>query len=816
MFLSKGIKLLDTTPSLANYKTICPPPGKSFVSRCHMFTSMNAVHNFWNDLKCVCLNTALGVVKVDEGTSASDKLSFSNKHKKLIHYATEDVDENKIDFPLGDQLGAAGMDRGLFSHLKKNWTRVMTPSAAQLKQRKLPTTTTIMAAEKTVKNTGSAATQGSGPTTFWSIGRAEMKQQAKKETIKQQKKNRKRKAADSQQNDEEPEGVKRMKTVESAEKRRGKAQEKSHSDDHSCKNKHLYAVDEEDRNILARKAVERIKFTDEEDSWLLLFRVALGVMKNEMSRFYPFVCMRNILHKACVSSVDKTAPNLQRRILKLMKNPQSQITVKICLAECAHDESFQGFDDPRAEFEETFQEVVKRLRQKFSSSSLSCDGNLTLVSSVKELHDKYKVQELASKEETNCSDQEVVSLGPSIKCVSDINMAAIRDQIQIAFTTPQESYDAYRVFQMFNSYTTEELEDVFREMVKKNLVTRKRTIENPGGQLTRALPFASMTFQLSSAYHRLFMHGFKLVTFYRDCAHFWKQLVRGEQHTLNYPETSKTEQTTETLTPGTIEFRPARTLGGHVACVLSLLATNKVSIEVNIPDEILDMDSSELTENAERQTSQMSDGQSSKQTSTEKNKGKSASGVSSKKTRATENGQITNRKVSEKSTEHSKLSPVAPRKPGTSGEGEKHEAKGTEEKRLETCEVFTLSSSSTVTKFTSPYDLTSQKESNESLTSHTEVSELQHSKAKVSKVSTVPVASLTYSATSSRSSRTALMLARGGKDPYASINQLPARAFNTHDFLTLYPCKVVLKLKDGTLANVADEKYPGHKRGDTC
>ena len=38
------------------------------------------------------------------------------------------------------------------------------------------------------------------------------------------------------------------------------------------------------------------------------------------------------------SSFDKTAPNLQRRILKLMKNPQSQMTVKICTAECVHDE----------------------------------------------------------------------------------------------------------------------------------------------------------------------------------------------------------------------------------------------------------------------------------------------------------------------------------------------------------------------------------------------------------------------------------------------------------------------------------------------
>ena len=36
---------------------------------------------------------------------------------------------------------------------------------------------------------------------------------------------------------------------------------------------------------------------------LLLFRVALGVMKNETSRFYPFVCMRNILHKACTVGI---------------------------------------------------------------------------------------------------------------------------------------------------------------------------------------------------------------------------------------------------------------------------------------------------------------------------------------------------------------------------------------------------------------------------------------------------------------------------------------------------------------------------------
>lgn len=77
MFLSKGAKLLDTTTSIPNYKTACPPPGKSFVSRCHMFTSMIAVQNFWSDLKCVCLNTPLG--KFGDGFSVVGAVFIKRK-----------------------------------------------------------------------------------------------------------------------------------------------------------------------------------------------------------------------------------------------------------------------------------------------------------------------------------------------------------------------------------------------------------------------------------------------------------------------------------------------------------------------------------------------------------------------------------------------------------------------------------------------------------------------------------------------------------------------------------------------------------------
>ena len=38
------------------------------------------------------------------------------------------------------------------------------------------------------------------------------------------------------------------------------------------------------------------------------------------------------------TSYDKTAPNIKRRILKLLRNPHSKMTTKICVAECAEDE----------------------------------------------------------------------------------------------------------------------------------------------------------------------------------------------------------------------------------------------------------------------------------------------------------------------------------------------------------------------------------------------------------------------------------------------------------------------------------------------
>lgn len=53
------------------------------------------------------------------------------RNTKLVSLAKKEVDENRVDPPPGDQLGAGGLDRRLFAYLPKNWARLVTSLALQ-------------------------------------------------------------------------------------------------------------------------------------------------------------------------------------------------------------------------------------------------------------------------------------------------------------------------------------------------------------------------------------------------------------------------------------------------------------------------------------------------------------------------------------------------------------------------------------------------------------------------------------------------------------------------------------------------------------
>ena len=104
---------------------------------------------------------------------------------------------------------------------------------------------------------------------------------------------------------------------------------------------------------------------------------------------------------------------------------------------------------------------------------------------------------------------------------------------------------------------------------------------------------------------------------------------------------------------------------------------------------------------------------------------------------------------------------------------------------------FQLPQCNMVSRFTSEHNLDSLREACSFFESKTELWRTW------TRTLSIPVASLHASAlekSSKRASRTALMLKRGAADPTKSVEQLPTRAFNSHDFFSLNPCINTLTL----------------------
>ena len=67
-----------------------------------------------------------GLVR-NQGES-EDNVRPTMRGKRLVHLAKEEVDEDIVELPPGDNLGAGGLDRCLFGHLQRNWTLWLTKS----------------------------------------------------------------------------------------------------------------------------------------------------------------------------------------------------------------------------------------------------------------------------------------------------------------------------------------------------------------------------------------------------------------------------------------------------------------------------------------------------------------------------------------------------------------------------------------------------------------------------------------------------------------------------------------------------------------
>ncbi|NXA09623.1 TF3C1 factor, partial [Sapayoa aenigma] len=598
VYMKRNAVIVDTTICDLHYNLA--QSSRPFERRLYMLNSMQDVENFWFDLQCVCLNTPLGVVRCPrtkrtnlqgEETALDVEMeqeSAVNKHNlerkcAMLEYTTgsrEVVDDGSIP---GDGLGAAGLDSSFYGHLKRNWS--WTSYIINKTRKENAVSENGLTARLQTFLTKHPLPLSTGGSKINILGEAKVGSESlvqKEECIEMSK---------------EPtqDRTKRVRGGKSQKRKRlrkdvGKKTKKRKKEDDSVeKSKRLRYHDEADQSALLRMTCLRVTWTVREDSLLMLCRIASHVLNAKVKGpFVPWLVVRDIMHSSFEESLDKTSHSVGRRARYIVRNPQTYLNYKVCLAEVYQDKALiddfmnreNNYEDPQVCAEE-FKEFVERLKEKFSSTP----GNpkLEIPDTLQELFSRFRV--LAIGEDTNQGTKE-----DNLSSIYDIHFLVLQNLIQstLALSDNQmESCQSFQTFRLYQEYQDDILVKAFLECQKRSLVNRRRVNHTLGPKKNRALPFVPMSYQLSQSYYRVFTWRFPS-TICTESFQFLEKLKDAEQS--DQPDSFSFKDQENTSSEGMVAF-PMDGPGGHCVAMLSLFSLGLVSVNVRIPEQIIVVDS---------------------------------------------------------------------------------------------------------------------------------------------------------------------------------------------------------------------------------
>nr|XP_056722226.1 general transcription factor 3C polypeptide 1 [Euleptes europaea] len=604
VYIKRNAVIVDTTICEPHYNLA--QSSRPFDRRSYVLSTLQDVENFWFDLQCVCLNTPLGIVRhprakrsgtsvdnADAGVALDATLeqeSAAHRHNlerkcAMLEYTTgrrEVVDDGSIP---GDGLGAGGLDSSFYGHLKRNWiwtsyiiNKTRKENAASEIGHTVRLQTFLTRRPLPLGTRG-----GGGPP--WGEGLLGAEVPAQKEDLVEIEKeaalNRsKRVRGGKSQKRRRPKKELGKKTKKRKRKREGPPGEKS---------KKPRYHDEADQSALQRMTRLRVTWTAPEDSLLMLCRIASNVLNAKVKGpFVPWQVVRDIMHASFEESLDKTSHSVGRRARYIVKNPQTNLNYKVCLAEVYQDRALiedfmsrkNNYQDPKTCAEE-FKEFVDRLKVKFSSTL----GNPrpAIPDTLEELFRRFRV--LAIGDETSHSKKE-----DGLSSVVDIHFLVLQNLIQstLALSDSQmKSCQSFQTFRLYREYRDDILVKAFLDCQRKSLVNRRRGNHTLGPRKSRALPFVPMSYQLSQSYYRLFTWRFPSTL----CSEAYQCLLKlkeaGEQ---DQPARFSFKDQDDPPASEMVTF-PLDGPGGFCAAILALFSLGLVSVDVTIPEQIVVVDS---------------------------------------------------------------------------------------------------------------------------------------------------------------------------------------------------------------------------------
>ncbi|KAI5091211.1 general transcription factor 3C polypeptide 1 isoform X2 [Silurus meridionalis] len=597
-FLKRHATIVDTTACEPHYNLAIET--RPFERRHYTFNTPHDVENYWFDLLCVCLNTPLGVIRPrsrdgegdaerEESEPGADAAVGPRRYESLqytLKGSCEVVDDGVTP---GDGQGAGGLDSSFFSHLKRNW---LWTTYLPNKPRKAGDNRTVrlrnLLSKHPFPKSICAVFQSGGSLAPPTIAEEdEVQVRVEPSSRNQQVRGGKRQKRKRQKKEVIKPPIKRRKL---------KKQSLCH--------------DETDRKALLRMTRQRVMWTHLEDSILMLCRVASHFLNRKIKK--PFVgwnVVRDILHRDLELSLDKTSLSVGRRSRYIMKNPQTQLNYRICLAEVYQDKALvEKFMNRHNNYTDTavcaeeFNEFVSALRMKFSSS---CGSSEVLLPDTKvELFNKFKVYTIGD-ESARTTD--------ILNSVEDIHTLVLNNLIQstlVLSNMQMKTCRAFQSFALYSRYNPEVLQQVFFSCKKRGLLNRRRANKLLGHKQNRGFPCLPMSFKLSQHYYRYFSWRFPSML-YNDVYDFLE--VLGQKGAVDRPNTfsfqrekvrddgeqesggGEVENGDQCLIPPSdvedMVVLPMDSAGGATACCVTLLTLGLISVDVSIPQQIVVVDS---------------------------------------------------------------------------------------------------------------------------------------------------------------------------------------------------------------------------------
>ena len=570
-YLNRTSVLKDTRQCLSHYDKASHPNGEEFPETVFPLASLLDVEQYWSMARVICLTTPLG--------ARSTEPSVKKRRKENLREFLKDEENLYTSFkPHGDGLGAAGFDSRSYCHLNRNWTWITgKPVPASSND-----STSVVSADsdqEVMLNLVTVHTGGKGI-------KRKCSQPAKHENVVKKSKLSNKdvqmgEASHQRSLDlEVNRGDVNKRTQASKKKKAGKMR----SNAKKVKKRSHWTVkhhDQRDIEAAKQKEVLRVTFTAQEQKLLFICVLALRILgkKSADTCYSDWLWIRDIMYEHNYElAKSKTALSISRKHRTMMKDPKTKVNLNICTADCVQEKEFHPYCNLAKSCDEKgFNTLVELLKKKYSVENTETRPPC-LPHSMKTIQ-KDNLQSGLQPKYPEKADKDIISLKAPITCLARIRHGVIRDSIISALLLVNEKYDPNEAYSFLDQYAEEELFSVIGELKKKHLI-RQRTACYAKGKNLVVAAFR----QCFSTTGQRVLDAHLPSSVIDEAVSFYHQLQHGCAHSREHLHTGSVQKPANSQSLTLFEDS---TLGGHVACILSLLVAGKLSVEMEVPENSL-------------------------------------------------------------------------------------------------------------------------------------------------------------------------------------------------------------------------------------